>query len=122
MQDMEKEVKKLREELKKNYTGQNVISKTLREKNKVRASRKLACVHDHRRQALPVQRPAPSTQRPRVADAYICHSSRPGAGNPEQDAQNKTGYLRGSRPYLQTCVTLLSWEVWHPGWQPHRAI
>uniref|UniRef100_A0ABK0LES9 Forkhead associated phosphopeptide binding domain 1 n=1 Tax=Rattus norvegicus TaxID=10116 RepID=A0ABK0LES9_RAT len=35
MQDMEKEVKKLREELKKNYTGQNVISKTLREKNKL---------------------------------------------------------------------------------------
>lgn len=49
MQDMEKEVRKLREELKKNYMGQNIISKTLREKNKVRASRKLDCVHDHGR-------------------------------------------------------------------------
>ncbi|XP_017175761.1 forkhead-associated domain-containing protein 1 isoform X8 [Mus musculus] len=35
MQDMEKEVRKLREELKKNYMGQNIISKTLREKNKL---------------------------------------------------------------------------------------
>nr|BAC32497.1 unnamed protein product [Mus musculus] len=49
MQDMEKEVRKLREELKKNYMGQNIISKTLREKNKVRASRKLDCVHDNGR-------------------------------------------------------------------------
>lgn len=33
---MEKEMKKLREELKKSSTEQNVISKTLREKSKVR--------------------------------------------------------------------------------------
>ncbi|XP_076789921.1 forkhead-associated domain-containing protein 1 isoform X6 [Arvicanthis niloticus] len=35
MQDMEKEVKKLREELRKNYAGQNIVSKTLREQNKL---------------------------------------------------------------------------------------
>ncbi|XP_038966569.1 forkhead-associated domain-containing protein 1 isoform X8 [Rattus norvegicus] len=51
MQDMEKEVKKLREELKKNYTGQNVISKTLREKNKV--EEKLQ--EDSRRKLLQLQ-------------------------------------------------------------------
>lgn len=36
IQDMEKEMKKLREELKKSCTEQNMISKTLREKSKVR--------------------------------------------------------------------------------------
>nr|XP_055187666.1 forkhead-associated domain-containing protein 1 [Nyctereutes procyonoides] len=35
IQDMEKEMKKLREELKKNCTEQNMISKTLREKSKL---------------------------------------------------------------------------------------
>uniref|UniRef100_A0A8C7B3D2 Forkhead associated phosphopeptide binding domain 1 n=1 Tax=Neovison vison TaxID=452646 RepID=A0A8C7B3D2_NEOVI len=35
IQDMEKEMKKLREELKKSSTEQNVISKTLREKSKL---------------------------------------------------------------------------------------
>lgn len=51
MQEMEKEVKKLREELKKNYTGQNVISKTLREKTKV--EEKLQ--EDSRRKLLQLQ-------------------------------------------------------------------
>ncbi|XP_021016092.1 forkhead-associated domain-containing protein 1 [Mus caroli] len=51
MQDMEKEVRKLREELKKNYTGQNIISKTLREKNKV--EEKLQ--EDSRRKLLQLQ-------------------------------------------------------------------
>lgn len=36
IQDMEKEMKTLREELKKSSTEQSVISKTLREKSKVR--------------------------------------------------------------------------------------
>lgn len=49
MQEMEKELRKLKEELKKNYTSQNITSKTLREKNKVRASRQRACVYDHGR-------------------------------------------------------------------------
>lgn len=111
---MEKELKKLREELRKNYMGQNIISKTLREKNKVRASRKLAWVHDHRRQALPVQHLAPPTQRPRVDDAGICRSSRMGEGNPEQDAQTEP-VLRSRVISLQilggSCVTFLSWEM-----------
>eukprot|EP00072_Mus_musculus_P073997 XP_017175760.1 PREDICTED: forkhead-associated domain-containing protein 1 isoform X3 [Mus musculus] len=51
MQDMEKEVRKLREELKKNYMGQNIISKTLREKNKV--EEKLQ--EDSRRKLLQLQ-------------------------------------------------------------------
>ncbi|XP_021056322.1 forkhead-associated domain-containing protein 1 [Mus pahari] len=51
MQDMEKEVRKLREELKKNYTGQNSVSKTLREKNKV--EEKLQ--EDSRRKLLQLQ-------------------------------------------------------------------
>ncbi|XP_055467422.1 forkhead-associated domain-containing protein 1 [Psammomys obesus] len=51
MQDMEKEVKKLREELKKNYTSQNTISKTLREKSKV--EEKLQ--EDSRRKLLQLQ-------------------------------------------------------------------
>lgn len=49
MQDMEKEVKKLREELKKNSSNQNTISK-LRERSKVRGSGKLASpvpLHPH---------------------------------------------------------------------------
>ncbi|XP_052033931.1 forkhead-associated domain-containing protein 1 [Apodemus sylvaticus] len=51
MQDMEKEVKKLREELKKNCPGQNIISKTLREKSKV--EEKLQ--EDSRRKLLQLQ-------------------------------------------------------------------
>uniref|UniRef100_A0A8C6H823 Forkhead-associated phosphopeptide binding domain 1 n=1 Tax=Mus spicilegus TaxID=10103 RepID=A0A8C6H823_MUSSI len=51
MQDMEKEVRKLREELKKNYMGQNIISKTLQEKNKV--EEKLQ--EDSRRKLLQLQ-------------------------------------------------------------------
>lgn len=88
MQDMEKEVKKLREELKKNCPNQNTISKTLREKSKVRGSGKLASL-TRGGGALRVQRPAPPAQRLRVADARICRCSRVGGSNPEQDAQNK---------------------------------
>ncbi|XP_040613417.1 forkhead-associated domain-containing protein 1 isoform X3 [Mesocricetus auratus] len=51
MQDMEKEVKKLREELKKNCSNQNAISKTLREKSKV--EEKLQ--EDSRRKLLQLQ-------------------------------------------------------------------
>ncbi|XP_032158242.1 forkhead-associated domain-containing protein 1 isoform X2 [Mustela erminea] len=51
IQDMEKEMKKLREELKKSSTEQNVISKTLREKSKV--EEKLQ--EDSRRKLLQLQ-------------------------------------------------------------------
>ncbi|XP_036034525.1 forkhead-associated domain-containing protein 1 [Onychomys torridus] len=51
MQEMEKEVKKLREELKKNCPNQNTISKTLREKSKV--EEKLQ--EDSRRKLLQLQ-------------------------------------------------------------------
>ncbi|XP_052572008.1 forkhead-associated domain-containing protein 1 isoform X2 [Peromyscus californicus insignis] len=51
MQDMEKEVKKLREELKKNCPNQSTISKTLREKSKV--EEKLQ--EDSRRKLLQLQ-------------------------------------------------------------------
>ncbi|XP_032719364.1 forkhead-associated domain-containing protein 1 [Lontra canadensis] len=51
IQDMEKEMKKLREELKKSCTEQNVISKTLREKSKV--EEKLQ--EDSRRKLLQLQ-------------------------------------------------------------------
>ncbi|KAL1776333.1 forkhead-associated domain-containing protein 1 [Sigmodon hispidus] len=51
MQDMEKEVKKLREELKKNCSNQNTISKILREKSKV--EEKLQ--EDSRRKLLQLQ-------------------------------------------------------------------
>lgn len=50
MEDMEKEVKKLREELKKNCSNQNTISKTMRERSKVRGSGKFASpvpLHPH---------------------------------------------------------------------------
>ncbi|XP_031235215.1 forkhead-associated domain-containing protein 1 isoform X2 [Mastomys coucha] len=51
MQEMEKELRKLKEELKKNCTSQNIISKTLREKNKV--EEKLQ--EDSRRKLLQLQ-------------------------------------------------------------------
>lgn len=57
MEDMEKELKKLREELKKNSSSQSTNSKTLREKSKVRGSGKLVAMTTGDR-AHRVQHPA----------------------------------------------------------------